>query len=231
MKEREHQLPKTDVETGGMIVEEERIRKENEMIGSQVGPETTEMKENLVTAAVIVETSERTVTGERQGTPGRAVRLEIVVTIETLKKTESRRIHVLPVTLMIIERETTVNPTGKMISMMNAPTEEVTGKTKRQDLIQEMIGMTAVMNQEVRPGMIGMAERVDVHQTPLKKVVEGLEVLRWIATAAAVTMTTGIQGVVIRNVKDTTTVNRVEILHLIVDMGTENDVNGIEIKG
>lgn len=231
MTGREHLPLRTDVETGGMIAEEERIRKENEMTGSQVALETTEMKENLV-MVVIVETSEITVTGERLETPGRAVRLEILVTIETLKKIEIRRIHAQRVILMIIEKGTTVSPTGKMTSMMNAATEEVMGEMILQDLNQEMIlGMIPVTNPEVKPGMIAMAEHEDVHQTHLKKVVEVLEALKWIATAVVVTTTTGILGAVIQNGRDMTTVNKGEILHLIADMATENDVRERGIRG
>lgn len=231
MTGKEHLLLKTDAETGGMIAEEERIRKENVMTGSKVALETTEMKENLGTV-VTVETSEITVTGERLETPGRAVRLEILVTIETLKTIEIRRIHALRVILMTIEKGTTVSPIGKMISMMNAATEEVMGEMILQDRNQEMIlGMTPVMNPEAKPGMIVMAEHEVALQTRLKKVVGELEALRWIATAAAVTTTTGIQGAVTQNARDMTTVNKGEIPHLIVDMVTENDVREKGIRG
>lgn len=230
MTGKEHPLLKTDAETGGMIAEEERIRKENVMTGSKVALETTEMKENLGTV-VTVETSEITVTGERLETPGRAVRLEILVTIETLKTIEIRRIHALRVILMIIEKGTTVSPIAKMISMMNAATEEVMGEMILQDRNQEMIlGMTPVMNPEAKPGMIVMAEHEVALPTRLKKVVGELEALRWIA-AAAVTTTTGIPGAVTQNARDMTTVNKGEIPHLIVDMVTESDVRERGIRG
>lgn len=230
MTGKEHPLLKTDAETGGMIAEEERIRKGNVMTGSKVALETTEMKENLGTV-VTVETSEITVTGERLETPGRAVRLEILVTIETLKTIEIRRIHALRVILMTIEKGTTVSPIGKMISMMNAATEEVMGEMILQDRNQEMIlGMTPVMNPEAKPGMIVMAEHEVALPTRLKKVVGVLEVLRWIA-AAAVTTTTGIPGAVTQNARDMTTVNKGEIPHLIVDMVTESDVRERGIRG
>lgn len=230
MTGKEHLLLKTGAETGGMIAEEERIRKENVMTGSKVALETTEMKENLGTV-VTVETSEITVTGERLETPGRAVRLEILVTIETLKTIEIRRIHALRVILMTIEKGTTVSPIGKMISMMNAATEEVMGEMILQDRNQEMIlGMTPVMNPEAKPGMIVMAEHEVALQTRLKKVVGVLEVLRWIAAAAATT-TTGIPGAVTQNARDMTTVNKGEIPHLIVDMVTESDVRERGIRG
>lgn len=230
MTGKEHRLLKTDAETGGMIAEEERIRKGNVMTGSKVALETTEMKENLGTV-VTVETSEITVTGERLETPGRAVRLEILVTIETLKTIEIRRIHALRVILMTIEKGTTVSPIGKMISMMNAATEEVMGEMILQDRNQEMIlGMTPVMNPEAKPGMIVMAEHEVALQTLLKKVVGELEALRWTA-AAAVTTTTGIPGAVTQNARDMTTVNKGEIPHLIVDMVTESDVRERGIRG
>ncbi|CAJ0940565.1 unnamed protein product [Ranitomeya imitator] len=233
MKGKEQLVRKTDVGTGGTIVEEEKIRKEKETTGSQVALETTEMNENLV-MAVIVETSEITVTEGRLRTPGRAVRLEILVTIEILKKAkkaESRRIPVLLVTLMIIESGTIVSLTGKMSSMMNAATEEVTGEMNLRDLKPEMnLGMTPVMNPEVRPEMIVMAEHGVVHLIRLKKVVGETEAPRWIATAAAVTTKTGIQGAVIPNARDMTTANRGEIPHLIADMGKEKEGNESEIK-
>lgn len=164
---------------------------------------------------------------EKLETPKKAVRPEIAGTTEMVKKTVIRKTLGQPVTHMTTEKEITVNPTERMISMKIEVTEEAMDEKMLPDLKHEV---RAEMTPEVIPEMIAMAGQEYVLLTLLKKLVVEQEPLRLITTAAAVTMTTGSPGVVMQIENDMKVGSREEILHLIVDMGIEIAETEREIK-
>lgn len=104
---------------------------------------------------------------EKLETPKKAVRPEIAGTTEMVKKTVIRKTLGQPVTHMTTEKEITVNPTERMISMKIEVTEEAMDEKMLPDLKHEV---RAEMTPEVIPEMIAMAGQEYVLLTLLKKV-------------------------------------------------------------